>query len=217
MKLIAPSILSADFTKLGDEIKAVADAGADWIHIDVMDGHFVPNITIGPLVVEAAKRATDLPLDVHLMIEKPENFIKDFANAGADLISVQAEACVHLNRVLQMIKECGAKPGIVLNPSTPLSAIEWEIENAYHVMLMSVNPGFGGQDFIFGSLKKIKALRRLIDENELNVLIEIDGGVNRNTIGDIAAAGTDIFVAGSAIFKSGNYQDTIASFRKSIS
>jgi ribulose-phosphate 3-epimerase len=182
-----------------------------------MDGHFVPNITIGPLVVEAAKRATDLPLDVHLMIEKPENFIKDFANAGADLISVQAEACVHLNRVLQMIKECGAKPGIVLNPSTPLSAIEWEIENAYHVMLMSVNPGFGGQDFIFGSLKKIKALRRLIDENELNVLIEIDGGVNRNTIGDIAAAGTDIFVAGSAIFKSGNYQDTIASFRKSIS
>jgi ribulose-phosphate 3-epimerase len=217
MKLIAPSILSADFTKLGDEIKAVADAGADWIHVDVMDGHFVPNITIGPLVVEAAKRATDLPLDVHLMIEKPENFIKDFANAGADLISVQAEACVHLNRVLQMIKECGAKPGIVLNPSTPLSAIEWEIENAYHVMLMSVNPGFGGQDFIFGSLKKIKALRRLIDENELNVLIEIDGGVNRNTIGDIAAAGTDIFVAGSAIFKSGNYQDTIASFRKSIS
>jgi ribulose-phosphate 3-epimerase len=217
MKLIAPSILSADFTRLGDEIKAVEDAGADWIHIDVMDGHFVPNITIGPLVVEAAKRATALPLDVHLMIENPEKYIHEFADAGADLISVQVETCVHLNRVLQMIKEFGAEPGIVLNPSTPLSSIEWELENAYHVMLMSVNPGFGGQNFISSSLKKIKALRKMIDEKELKVLIEIDGGVNHKTIGDIASAGVDIFVAGSAIFKSNNYKETIASFKKILS
>jgi ribulose-phosphate 3-epimerase len=217
MKWIAPSILSADFTRLGDEIKAVEDAGADWIHIDVMDGHFVPNITIGPLVVEAAKRATSLPLDVHLMIENPERYIQDFANAGSDLISVQVEACVHLNRALQMIKELGAKPGIVLNPSTPLSSIEWEIDNAYHVMLMSVNPGFGGQNFIPSSLKKIKDLRKMIDAKGLKTLIEIDGGVNRKTIGDIASAGADIFVAGSAIFKSENYEETIAAFKKILS
>ena len=144
MKLIAPSILSADFTRLGDEIKAVEAAGADWIHIDVMDGHFVPNITIGPLVVKAAKRVTDLPLDVHLMIEKPERYIQAFADAGSDLISVQVEACGHLNRTLQMIKETGARAGVVLNPSTPVSTLDWELENVYHVMLMSVNPGFGG-------------------------------------------------------------------------
>jgi ribulose-phosphate 3-epimerase len=217
MKWIAPSILSADFTKLGDEIKAVEDAGADWIHIDVMDGHFVPNITIGPLIVEAVRRATDLPLDVHLMIENPEKYIRDFVNAGSDLVSVQVEACVHLNRVLQMIKEFGAKPGIVLNPSTPLSAIEWELENAYHVMLMSVNPGFGGQDFIPSCLKKVRNLRQMIDAKGLKTLIEIDGGVNIETIGDIAAAGVDIFVAGSAIFKSENYKETIASFKKILS
>jgi ribulose-phosphate 3-epimerase len=213
MKWIAPSILSADFTRLGDEIKAVEDAGADWIHIDVMDGHFVPNITIGPLVVEAAKKASSLPLDVHLMIEHPERYLQDFANAGADLISVQVETCAHLNRVLQMIVELGPKPGIVLNPSTPLSSIEWELENAFHVMLMSVNPGFGGQDFIPSTLKKIKALRKMIEEKGLKTLIEIDGGVNLKTIGDIASAGVDIFVAGSAIFKSENYRETIASFK----
>ena len=148
MKLIAPSILSADFTRLGDEIKAVEAAGADWIHIDVMDGHFVPNITIGPLVVKAAKRVTALPLDVHLMIEKPERYIQAFADAGSDLISVQVETCVHLSRTIQMIKETGARAGVVLNPSTPLSTLDWEIENVNHVMLMSVNPGFGGQNFI---------------------------------------------------------------------
>jgi ribulose-phosphate 3-epimerase len=217
MKAIAPSILSADFTRLGAEIKAVEDAGVDWIHIDVMDGRFVPNITIGPLVVEAANRATDLPLDVHLMIENPERYIRDFADAGADLLSVQVETCDHLNRVLQMIKELGVKPGIVLNPHTPLSAIEWELENAYHVMLMSVNPGFGGQTFILSSLKKIRDLRKMISARGLNTLIEIDGGVNRQTIGDIAAAGADIFVAGSAIFKSDDYGETVAAFRKIIS
>jgi ribulose-phosphate 3-epimerase len=214
MKLIAPSILSADFTRLGEEIKAVEAAGADWIHIDVMDGHFVPNITIGPLVVKAAKRVTDLPLDVHLMIEKPERYIQAFADAGSDLISVQVETCVHLNRTIQMIKETGAKAGVVLNPSTPLSTLDWELENVYHVMLMSVNPGFGGQNFIPSCLDKIRDLKKTIDEQKLETLIEIDGGVNDNTIGDISAAGADIFVAGSAIFKSPDYNKSIATFRR---
>ena len=214
MKLIAPSILSADFTRLGEEIKAVEAAGADWIHIDVMDGHFVPNITIGPLVVKAAKRVTDLPLDVHLMIEKPERYIQAFADAGSDLISVQVETCVHLNRTIQMIKETGAKAGVVLNPSTPLSTLDWELKNVYHVMLMSVNPGFGGQKFIPSCLDKIRDLKKSIDEQKLETLIEIDGGVNDNTIGDISAAGADIFVAGSAIFKSSDYKKSIASFRR---
>ena len=213
MKLIAPSILSADFTRLGDEIKAVEAAGADWIHIDVMDGHFVPNITIGPLVVKAARQVTDLPLDVHLMIEKPERYIQAFADAGSDLISVQVETCVHLNRTIQMIKETGAKAGVVLNPSTPLSTLDWELENVYHVMLMSVNPGFGGQNFIPSCLDKIRALRKIIDEKKLETHIEIDGGVNENTIGDISAAGADIFVAGSAIFKSPDYTKTIATLK----
>ena len=202
MKLIAPSILSADFTKLGEEIKAVEAAGADWIHIDVMDGHFVPNITIGPLIVEAARRATDLPLDVHLMIEKPERYIQDFVDAGSDLISVQVETCVHLNRTIQMIKEAGIKAGVVLNPSTPLSTLKWELAHVTHVMLMSVNPGFGGQKFIVSTLEKIRDLKKLIGDQKFDTLIEIDGGVNPNTIADISAAGADVFVAGSAIFKS---------------
>ncbi len=213
MKLIAPSILSADFTRLGDEIKAVEAAGADWIHIDVMDGHFVPNITIGPLVVKAARRVTDLPLDVHLMIEKPERYIQAFADAGSDLISVQVETCSHLNRTIQMIKETGARAGVVLNPSTSLSTLEWELENVYHVMLMSVNPGFGGQKFIPSCLDKIRDLRKIIDEKKLETLIEIDGGVNENTIGDISAAGADIFVTGSAIFKKSDYTKAIATFK----
>jgi ribulose-phosphate 3-epimerase len=213
MKIIAPSILSADFTRLGDEIKAVEAAGADWIHIDVMDGHFVPNITIGPLVVKAARRVTDLPLDVHLMIEKPERYIQAFADAGSDLISVQVETCTHLNRTIQMIKETGARAGVVLNPSTSLSTLDWELENVYHVMLMSVNPGFGGQNFIPSCLDKIRDLRKIIDEKKLETLIEIDGGINENTIGDISAAGADIFVAGSAIFKKPDYTKTIATFK----
>ena len=213
MKLIAPSILSADFARLGNEIKAVEAAGADWIHIDVMDGHFVPNITIGPLVVKAARRVTDLPLDVHLMIEKPERYIQAFADAGSDLISVQVETCSHLNRTIQMIKETGARAGVVLNPSTSLSTLDWELENVYHVMLMSVNPGFGGQKFIPSCLDKIRDLRKIIDEKKLETLIEIDGGVNENTIGDISAAGADIFVAGSAIFKKSDYTKAIATFK----
>ena len=217
MKYIAPSILSADFSKLGDEIKSVEEAGADWIHVDVMDGHFVPNITIGPLVVEAARRVTSLPIDVHLMIENPDRYIKDFAKAGADLISVQVEACVHLNRTIQMIKESGLRAGAVLNPSTPLSSIEWIIEEVDFIMIMSVNPGFGGQNFIPNSLDKVGALRKMIRDRGLAALIEIDGGVNEKTIKNISDAGVDVFVAGSAIFKSPDYKKTIDKFRKLIS
>lgn len=216
MKLIAPSILSADFSKLGDEIRAVEAAGADWIHVDVMDGHFVPNITIGPLIVEAARRVTALPLDVHLMIENPERYIKDFADAGASLISVQAEVCVHLHRTVQMIKEIGLRAGVVLNPSTPLSAIEWVLKYVDIVMIMSVNPGFGGQDFIPNSLDKIKDLHSMIQNSGLSTLIEIDGGVNEKTIKNISDAGVDVFVAGSAIFGSPDYKKTIAGFRELI-
>ena len=216
MKLIAPSILSADFSKLGDEIKAVEAAGADWIHADVMDGHFVPNITIGPLIVEAVKRVTDLPIDVHLMIENPANYIPAFAEAGASLISVQVETCIHLNRTVQLIKDCGAQAGVVLNPSTPLANLEWVLEDVDYVLIMSVNPGFGGQAFIPSSLDKISALRQQIQDRGLSVLIEVDGGVNEQTIAEIASAGTDVFVAGSAIFGSKDYQNTIQSFRQKI-
>lgn len=217
IKYIAPSILSANFSKLGDEIKSVEEAGADWIHVDVMDGHFVPNITIGPLVVEAARRVTSLPIDVHLMIENPDRYIKDFAKAGADLISVQVEACVHLNRTIQIIKESGLRAGAVLNPSTPLSSIEWIIEEVDFIMIMSVNPGFGGQNFIPNSLDKVGALRKMIRDRGLATLIEIDGGVNEKTIKNISDAGVDVFVAGSAIFKSPDYKKTIDRFRELIS
>ena len=216
MKLIAPSILSADFARLGEEIKAVEAAGADWIHVDVMDGHFVPNITIGPLVVKAARQSTRLPLDVHLMIENPDRYIPDFVEAGADLVAVQVEACLHLHRTVQMIKECGAKPGVVLNPSTPLTAIEWILEDVDFVMLMSVNPGFGGQKFIPAALEKIRQLRAMITKRGLSTLIEIDGGVNAATIGDIAAAGADVFVAGSAIYGTEDYAAAIGQFRDII-
>ena len=216
MKLIAPSILSADFSKLGDEIRAVEDAGADWIHVDVMDGHFVPNITMGPIIVKAARSVTSLPIDVHLMIENPDRYIPDFAKAGAGLISVQVEACVHLNRTVQMIKESDLRAGVVLNPSTPLSSIDWILEYVDFVVIMSVNPGFGGQTFIPNSLYKIKALRKIIQERGLSTLIEIDGGVTEKNIEEISLAGTDAFVAGSAIFGTNDYKKTIDGFRKKI-
>ena len=214
MKLIAPSILSADFARLGEEIKAVEAAGADWIHIDVMDGHFVPNITIGPLVVKAARQSTRLPLDVHLMIENPDRYIKDFVDAGADLVAVQVETCPHLHRTVQLIRECGARPGVVLNPTTPLATIEWILPDVEFVMLMSVNPGFGGQKFIPATLDKIRQLREMIEKRRLATLIEIDGGVNTTTIGDIAAAGADVFVAGSAIYGTADYAAAIKEFRQ---
>lgn len=216
MKIIAPSILSADFSKLGDEIKSVEEAGADWIHIDVMDGHFVPNITFGPIAVKAAKAVTSLPLDVHLMIENPDQYIPDFVKAGSDLISVHVEACTHLNRTVQMIKESGLRAGVVLNPSTSLSSIEWTIEYVDFVVLMSVNPGFGGQAFTPNTLEKISALRKMIEEKELSTLIQVDGGVNETSIEKISLAGADAFVAGSAIFGSPNYKKTIDSFRQKI-
>jgi ribulose-phosphate 3-epimerase len=214
MKLIAPSILSADFSRLGEEIENVEKAGADWIHVDVMDGHFVPNITIGPLVVEAARRATKLPLDVHLMIENPDKYIPSFAEAGANYISVHVETCPHLNRTIQFIKSCGAAPGVVLNPSTQISSIEWVLDDVEFVLIMSVNPGFGGQAFIKNSLDKIQQLRTMINKNGARTLIQIDGGVNEKTIAEISQAGVDVFVAGSAIFGSNNYKETINMFRK---
>ncbi|MBU1713121.1 MAG: ribulose-phosphate 3-epimerase [Proteobacteria bacterium] len=214
MKLIAPSILSADFSMLGKEIESVEQAGADWIHVDVMDGHFVPNITMGPIVVEAVRRVTTLPIDVHLMIENADRFIPDFAKAGASLISVQVEACTHLNRTIQLIKEFGVKPGVVLNPATPLSAIEWVLEYIDFVLIMSVNPGFGGQAFIGNSLDKIKELKKIINKKGLSTLIEVDGGVNKDTIRDVSTAGADVFVAGSAVFGSRDYKEMIGLLKK---
>ena len=216
MKLIAPSILSADFSKLGDEIRAVEKGGADWIHFDVMDGHFVPNITIGPLVLEAVRKVTDLTLDVHLMIENPEKYIQAFVDAGADLITVQVETCVHLNRVIQMIHQAGIKAGAVLNPSTPLSTLEWELDNLELVMLMGVNPGFGGQTFIPSTLEKVSALRKIIQARGLSTLIEMDGGVSKKTIKEISDAGVDVLVSGSAIFGTDDYTETIKTFRELI-
>lgn len=209
MKIIAPSILSADFSRLREEIKAVEAAGADWIHVDVMDGHFVPNITIGPMIVKAVRRITNLPIDVHLMIEKPERYIDEFAEAGADLISVHVETCPHLNRTVEQIYMSECRAGVVLNPATPLCSVEWILEDIEFVLLMSVNPGFGGQTFIPSLLDKIKALKSMINNADLNVIIEIDGGVNNDTIGAIAEAGVDAFVAGSAIFGAKDYKKTI--------
>jgi len=216
MKLIAPSILSADFARLGEEVQAVEKAGADWIHVDVMDGHFVPNITMGPLVVKAVRRVSKLPIDVHLMIEAPERYIADFAGAGADFISVHVETCPHLNRTVQLIKEHGVRPGVVLNPSTPLENVDWILQDVEFVLIMSVNPGFGGQAFISASLDKIKALRRMIDSRGLPTQIQIDGGVGPQNAGRIADAGVDVFVAGSAIFGTPDYKETITSFRKAF-
>jgi len=209
MKKIAPSILSADFTRLGDEIKAVEKAGADYIHIDVMDGHFVPNITIGPMIVEAARRVTQLPLDVHLMISDPNKYVEDFRKAGADIITVHVEAVNHLHRSIQQVKSTGARAAVSLNPATPLEMIEYVLEDLDMVLLMTVNPGFGGQEFIRGVLPKIKRLKDMISSRGLNVEIEVDGGVNADTIGLVSSAGADVFVAGSAVFKSKDYAETI--------
>ncbi len=212
--LIAPSILSADFARLGEEITQVAAAGADVIHVDVMDGRFVPNITIGPLVVEAVDRITDLPLDVHLMIADADRYIDAFADAGADWITVHVEACPHLHRTVQQIKKRGCRPGVVLNPATPLSAVDEILADVDLVMLMSVNPGFGGQSFIESSLEKIRRLRVMIDQRGLECAIEVDGGVSPATIGAIAGAGADIFVAGSAVFGSTDYRAVISELRR---
>jgi ribulose-phosphate 3-epimerase len=211
---IAPSILSADFSRLGEEIRAVDEAGADIIHIDVMDGHFVPNITIGPLIVQAARAVTGKVLDVHLMISDADRYVDAFAAAGADWITVHVEACGHLQRTVSRIKELGKRPGVVVNPATSLSTLDYILEEIDLVMLMSVNPGFGGQSFIPSTLTKIKQLRQCITERKLQVDIEVDGGIGVKTIADIAAAGANIFVAGSAVYGSPDYRETINSLRK---
>lgn len=216
MKLIAPSILSTDFSRLGEEVKAVERVGADWIHVDVMDGHFVPNITIGPLVVEAVRRVTELPLDVHLMIEDPDQYMEDFARAGSTLMTVQVEACVHVHRTIQAIKALDVKAGVALNPATPLSTIEWILEDVDLVLIMSVNPGFGGQKFIPQALQKIRDLKAMIRAKNPNVLIEVDGGINQETIQSAAEAGADVFVAGSAIFGSSDYGKAVRKLRSLI-
>lgn len=211
---IAPSILSADFARLGDEIRAIEAGGADYVHIDVMDGHFVPNITIGPLVVDAVRKVTDMPLDVHLMIENPDQYIPDFAKAGADIITVHYEAVPHLHRTVQLIHSLGKKAGVSLNPATPVSSLEVILDELDLVLLMSVNPGFGGQAFIPSCLPKIEALRKEIDRRGLNIELEVDGGVKPSNIASIAGAGADVFVAGSAVFGTPDYQATIAELRR---
>lgn len=211
---IAPSILSADFSRLGAEIRAVDEAGAEVIHIDVMDGHFVPNITIGPLVVEAARKVTDRVLDVHLMISDPGSYIDMFADAGADWITVHVEACTHLHRVISQIRQRGLKAGAVLNPATSLATLDYVLDELDLVMLMSVNPGFGGQSFIPSSLPKIRQLRQRIDALGLDIGIEVDGGVSNKTIERVAEAGANIFVAGSAVYNSADYGVTIAELRQ---
>ncbi len=216
MKKIAPSILSADFSKLGEEVRSVELAGADYIHIDVMDGRFVPNITVGPLVVKAVKGVTNLPLDVHLMIDEPYRYIDDFIAAGSHIVSIHAETSPHLHRTIYAIKEKGAKAGVALNPSTPLSTIEYVLGDVDLVVVMSVNPGFGGQKFIESSLRKIEDLRQILDKNGINIEIEVDGGINIHTIERVALAGADVFVAGSGIFETADYKETIRLMRERI-
>ncbi len=213
---ISPSILSADFLRLGEEVQALEKAGADYIHVDIMDGHFVPNLTIGPPVLKALRRITSLPLDVHLMIENPDQYLAAFAEAGAAILTVHVEAVVHLHRTLSEIRALGAKAGVSLNPATPVCLIEPALEYADLVLVMTVNPGFGGQEFIPEVLPKIGQIRRLIDKNRQPVELEVDGGIKTENIGSIAAAGADVFVSGSGIFKKPDYQKTISEMRKEI-
>jgi ribulose-phosphate 3-epimerase len=214
MVKIAPSILSADFSKLGEEIKDVERGGADYIHVDVMDGHFVPNITIGPLIVDSIRPITKLPLDVHLMIENPDQYIEDFAKAGADYITVHVEACRHLHRTIQLIKSMGVKAGVVLNPATPVQLIEPIIEDVDMALLMSVNPGFGGQKFILSVLSKIKQVKEMSEQKGLNLEIEVDGGVNEETALLCVEAGATVLVAGSAVFNQSDRRDAISRLKR---
>jgi ribulose-phosphate 3-epimerase len=212
---ISPSILSADFANLEAEIKAIEKAGADMIHIDVMDGNFVPNLTIGPVVIKSLRKHTKLPFDVHLMIEKPERYIEDYRKAGADIITVHAEACIHLDRVIHQIKASGAKAGVSIVPSTPVTALDHVLPLLDLVLVMSVNPGFGGQEFINYSLDKLRELRFMIDETGQDIMLEIDGGVNHHNIEYIVEAGANVIVAGSAVFSGGeqNYKKNIDGLR----
>lgn len=215
-KLIAPSILSADFSRLGEEVRAVEAAGADIIHFDVMDGHFVPNITVGPLVLEAVRKITKLPIDAHLMIDHPDQYVAEFIKAGANYISVHVEASRHLHRSIQLIRSLGAKAGIALNPHTPVAAMGYILDEVDFILVMTVNPGFGGQKFIPAAFKKVEELDRMRREHKLNFQIEIDGGIKVENIAEVSAAGVDIFVAGSAIFQSKDYAETIAQMRRAL-
>ena len=212
---IAPSILSSDFARLADEVAAVEAAGADFLHVDVMDGHFVPNLTVGPLIVESIRKVTSLPLDVHLMITNTDAFIPEFAQAGANYLTVHTETCPHLRRTMQLIKEHGVKAGVTLNPSTSLTTLEEVIADADLVLIMSVNPGFGGQKFIPTILDKIEYLREIVEKSGSQIEIEVDGGIKIDNAAEISAAGADVLVVGSGIFKSDNYKKTIQELRKS--
>ncbi|MDH3481552.1 MAG: ribulose-phosphate 3-epimerase [Gammaproteobacteria bacterium] len=215
--LIAPSILSADFARLGDDVKAVLDAGADVVHFDVMDNHFVPNLTIGPLICDALRNfGIEAPIDVHLMVEPVDRIIPDFAKAGASYITFHPEASRHIDRSLGLIREFGCKSGLVFNPATPLGSLEYVIDKVDMVLIMSVNPGFGGQKFIPSALDKLREARKIIEESGRDIRLEIDGGVKVSNIGEIAAAGADTFVAGSAIFSSDDYAATIAAMKSAI-
>jgi len=216
MGLLAPSILSSDFSNLAQQIRLAEMGGADWVHCDVMDGKFVPNITFGPVVVEAVKKSTHLPVDVHLMIKEPDNFLEDFVKAGADYLSVHFEEVVHLNRTINRIKELGAKAGVVVNPATPINSLKDIAEYADLILIMTVNPGFGGQSFIPNSLRRIKELAELKEKLKANFLIEVDGGVNNKTIRKIKDAGCEVFVAGSAIFHSDNISAATAELKNLI-
>ncbi|HSL87805.1 MAG TPA: ribulose-phosphate 3-epimerase [Ignavibacteriaceae bacterium] len=216
MKFLAPSVLSCNFANLSQQIRLVEMGGADWIHCDIMDGHFVPNITFGPVIVEAVKKSTNLPIDVHLMIEKPDSFIEEFIKAGADYVSVHAEEVVHLNRTINRIKELGAKAGVVINPATPVNSLYDIAEFVDLVLIMTVNPGFGGQSFISNSLRKIKETVELRRRLKAKFLIEVDGGISNKTITEIKEAGCDVFVAGSAIFHSDNISASTAELKNLI-
>ena len=210
---IAPSILSADFSKLGEEVAAIEAAGADWVHIDVMDGHFVPNLTFGAPVVSCLRKVTKMPFDVHLMVEAPQNYIADFANAGADILTVHLETAPHLHRVIQAIKEAGLKAAVSLNPSTPLCLLEEILPDLDMVLLMSVNPGFGGQAFIPSSLEKVRKLRQMLDAKGLKTDIQVDGGVTPDNAAQLIAAGATVLVAGSAVYKAPDMANAIHSLR----
>ena len=214
MVKLAPSMLSADFSDLLTDIKKIETAGADWLHIDIMDGHFVPNISFGPMVMKSLKNKVDLPFDVHLMIENPDQYIKEFVEAGAHIITVHEEACVHLHRSIQNIKSFGVKAGVSLNPATSLSTLEEILPELDMVLLMSVNPGFGGQGFIPETLDKIKRLKEMIDEKQLSVDIQVDGGVKLSNVEDVLKAGANIIVAGSAVFNAEDVDATVASFKR---
>jgi len=213
--LVAPSLLSADFTRLGDEVRAVQESGADWLHLDVMDGLFVPNITIGPLVVSAVKKVSKIPLDVHLMIVDPDHYLDDFRAAGADILTVHPEATNHLHRTLTRIRELGMRPGVALNPSTGVEVVKHVLTELDVIMIMTVNPGFGGQTFIRSMLPKVRAIREIIDRSGHEILLEIDGGVSPKTAPDLVREGANVFVAGSAVFGHPPYEDAIGELRAS--